>query len=411
MFYEDYLKPKKVLMTADTIGGVWTYALELSRALAPYGVRVHLATMGQPLRDGQRHEAEQIENLEIYESHYKLEWMDDPWQDITEAGVWLLRLEERIRPDIVHINGYAHGSLPWRSPSLIVAHSCVISWWEAVHGEQAPSSWDRYYREVARGLTTADMVAAPSMAMFWNLTKHYGPVDSGRIIYNGRTAALFRPAGKERFILTAGRLWDKAKNLSLLEAAAGRLPWPVFAAGMLPGRSGESRSECVRRNGITPLGELSRPELSDWFGRASIFVLPAKYEPFGLSILEAALSGCALVLGDIPSLRELWNGAALFVRPDDANGLQEQVMSLTGNESFRREMSSVARERALLYTPATMAAGYYAAYRELAEGWHTASLFQPARGLVSAGNGIVYQDAYRDSALVSSRAERFSGKG
>ncbi len=32
--------------------------------------------------------------------------------------------------------------------------------------------------------------------------------------------------------------------------------------------------------------------------------LPARYEPFGLSVLEAALSGCALVLGDIPSLRE-----------------------------------------------------------------------------------------------------------
>ena len=51
-------------------------------------------------------------------------------------------------------------------------------------------------------------------------------------------------------------------------------------------------------------------------GRAAIYALPARYEPFGLSILEAALSGCALVIGDIPSLREIWADAALFVPSD-----------------------------------------------------------------------------------------------
>ena len=39
----------------------------------------------------------------------------------------------------------------------------------------------------------------------------------------------------------------------------------------------------------------------------------ALYEPFGLAVLEAAQAGCALVLSDIPTFRELWDGAALFV--------------------------------------------------------------------------------------------------
>ncbi|HYO60185.1 MAG TPA: glycosyltransferase family 1 protein, partial [Archangium sp.] len=40
-------------MTADTVGGVWTYALELCRALAGDGVQVELATLGAPLSPAQ----------------------------------------------------------------------------------------------------------------------------------------------------------------------------------------------------------------------------------------------------------------------------------------------------------------------------------------------------------------------
>jgi hypothetical protein len=39
---------KKVLMTADTVGGVWTYALELAAGLGEHGVEVAIATMGAP---------------------------------------------------------------------------------------------------------------------------------------------------------------------------------------------------------------------------------------------------------------------------------------------------------------------------------------------------------------------------
>ena len=58
---------------------------------------------------------------------------------------------------------------------------------------------------------------------------------------------------------------------------------------------------------------------------AAIYALPARYEPFRLEVLEAAAPGCALVLGDIASLRELWDGAALFVAPDDDRALRARA--------------------------------------------------------------------------------------
>ena len=108
--------PKRILMTADTVGGVWTYALELAKALEKYGTEVLLATMGAPVTRGQRREAAQLANVRIFKSAYKLEWMDDPWLDVAASGDWLLELEQRFHPDLVHLNGYAHAILPWRAP-------------------------------------------------------------------------------------------------------------------------------------------------------------------------------------------------------------------------------------------------------------------------------------------------------
>ncbi|MCI0529573.1 MAG: glycosyltransferase, partial [Nitrospira sp.] len=167
---------KKILMTTDTVGGVWVYALELARALSKKGFQIILATMGAPLTSEQRQEAQRIPHLALCESVFKLEWMTDPWQDLKQAGQWLLQLEAQFQPDVIHLNGYVHGSLPWRTPKLIVGHSCVLSWWTAVKGEAAPPDWDQYQRQVREGVLAADIVVAPTQAMLTALENHYGPL-------------------------------------------------------------------------------------------------------------------------------------------------------------------------------------------------------------------------------------------
>jgi glycogen synthase len=350
----------KVLMTADTVGGVWTYALELARALAPLGVETELATMGAPLRPDQWAEASEIPGLTIHESAYKLEWMEDPWYDVGHAGDWLLDLEARLEPDVIHLNGFVHGCLPFRAPRLVVGHSCVLSWFRSVRGEDAPWYCDYYRERVTQGLRGADVVAAPTRAMLDALETHYGPFARTVVIPNGRSLpSSSSSVSKEPFILAVGRLWDEAKNVGFLDWIAPRLPWPVYLAGE-GGREGEDLPR------IHLLGRLSGSEVIEWMSRASIYALPARYEPFGLSILEAALSGCALVLGDIPSLRENWdNGAALFVPPCDGDALADAILRLINDDALRTQIAARAKERARLFTPAAMAAGYRRLYDEL----------------------------------------------
>jgi len=357
-------KPSKILMTADAVGGVWTYALELTRALEPHGVEVQLALMGPAPTRAQRDQADKLPNLSLFKSDYKLEWMSDCWPDVKRAGEWLLHLENRLCPDVIHLNGYAHANLPRTSPTLVVGHSCVFSWWRAVHGVEPPPEWQRYKSEVANALRGAHLVVTPTAAMLRALETHYGKIYDSRIIPNGRDAASFRPAEKQQFILSAGRLWDQAKNVSAIAEIAAELPWPVFVAG---DADAPEQSQQARRieNKCYPLGLLAETELRNWFGAASIYALPALYEPFGYTPVEAGLSGCALVLGDIESLREIWDGAAVFVDPHDSQALKTQLLELIGNHNYRREMAARARERALRFTSERMVQNYLAAYSEL----------------------------------------------
>jgi glycosyltransferase involved in cell wall biosynthesis len=236
-----------------------------------------------------------------------------------------------------------------------------------VRREPAPPAFDRYREEVARGLAGADLVVAPTRAMLDAIARHYGAPAQARVIPNGRSAARFTPQEKEALVLCAGRLWDAAKNASALDAAAQGLPWPVLLAGEDehpdPARRGRRGPRHARA-----LGHLTPAALAAFYARAAIYALPARYEPFGLSVLEAALAGCALVLGDIPSLRETWNGAAAFVDPDRPDRLRAVLLGVIEREELRARLSSQARSRALELGPERMADDYLAAYRDLAAG-------------------------------------------
>jgi glycosyltransferase involved in cell wall biosynthesis len=375
---------RQVLMTTDTIGGVWTYALELARALSGHDIQVALATMGAPLGASQRAEVQRIPGLTVCESTFKLEWMEDPWSDVRQAGRWLLQLEEALQPDIVHLNSYVYGALSWRRPTLVVGHSCVLSWWEAVKGEPAPQKWKRYQHEVVRGLHAADIVLAPTQAMLDTLKRHYGCFTRGRVVPNGRDSGRFPPGAKEPFILTVGRLWDEAKNVATLDKIATSLDWPVCVAGEDRHPSGGQ----VHYRAVREIGRLNPPELAHWLARAAIYALPARYEPFGLSVLEAGLAGCALVLGDIPSLRELWDDAAVFLAPDDAEGLAMTLQVLSQDSDYLADLAARARIRARQYTPQRMLMGYLAAYRQLLQGRPRSGVRQQAPAPRIGGSGF-----------------------
>jgi len=354
-----------VLMTTDTVGGVWTYTCELARALEPFDVDVTIATMGAPPSPAQARTIAVLANAELVIGGFALEWMPKPWRDVEAAGAWLLGLAQRLRPDLVHLNGYAHAVLPFGAPVVVVAHSDVCTWFRAVRKGPAPAEWDDYRQRVAAGLRAASAVVAPTRAILDAILGEHRLAISGCVIPNGRDSSAWRPASKEPFVLAAGRLWDEAKGLDALDACAARVGWPIHIAGPTAGPCGVGS---VEPTGVRMLGELRPEALADWMGHASIYALPARYEPFGLSIVEAALAGAALVLGEIDTLEEVWGDAATFVPPGDPDVLAFALNTLVADPLRRRALAASARARALALTPQRMAAAYHELYRSLVVG-------------------------------------------
>lgn len=256
-------------------------------------------------------------------------------------------------------------ALSWHRPVVCVAHSCAVSWWHAVHGAEPPVEWDPYRRNVTLGLNSADLVIAPTAAFLETLQSCYGFEQPTKVIRNGRPQRF--PGSSERpepLLIGCGRLWDEAKNLRAFDAAAAGLPWPSYVIGDATGPDGQTFAPTAVRT----LGTLSHQDVQSWLQRASIFVHTALYEPFGLAVLEAAAAGCALVLSDIPTLRELWDGAAEFHNPGDSAGLHAALDMLIADPGKRAALAAAAQRRATEYSVDSMAAAYAKVYRSLAAG-------------------------------------------
>jgi glycosyltransferase involved in cell wall biosynthesis len=215
------------------------------------------------------------------------------------------------------------------------------------------------WQELDDAIRRSHCFVSPTRALAYEVETRCADVPAGRVIRHTRQGSQFHGGFKEPFILTTSRDTDDAEDLASLQWVTPYLRWPVVAAGS--GTLGESR------NGLCTLGVLPAPELSDWYGRASVFVLPARRKAFSLSALEAALSECALVLTDLPSLREVWEDAAVYVPPGDRLALGAALTDLIDRPSWRHELSDRARERSRSFPLQEMTDGYLEAYTDAAK--------------------------------------------
>jgi glycogen(starch) synthase len=365
-----------ILMTADRVGGIWNHVLELAEGLQRYGCRIHLVVFGGMLSAAQRSEVFRLANVRCTPSDLRLEWMKEPWEDLRVAGDLLHNLAEEVEPSVLHLNSYSLAArINWHAPIVVGAHSCVLSWWDAVKREPAPPWLQRYGHEVSRGLRAADLVVAPTHKMLYDVRRIYQVDFPGAVIGNGIDPAPLSSRAKVPQILSVGRLWDEAKNIQLLDRIAKEIKWPILVAGdaVQPGSNNQS---CFAH--VCALGKLSSSQMRDQLSRTPIYAAPALYEPFGLAVLEAALSGCALVLADIASFRELWEGAAALLDPSDMRAWVAELNRLIADEKSRIELAERSRERAKRYTRTAMCARYYNLYRNLCAPTRGAPLEQAA---------------------------------
>jgi glycosyltransferase involved in cell wall biosynthesis len=353
--------PRRILLTTDAVGGVWSYSLAIARGLAALGCACALAVLGPAPSDDQRAAAASIARLRLIETGLPLDWTAADEAALAAAAGRLDGIAAQCAASLVHLHSPVLAAFPWQAPVVAVAHSCVGTWWDAVYpGLPAPADFAWRMRLMRRGLERAAAIIAPSASFAGALHRVYGHGPAIDVISNGLEAPAARPAmQRDLRVLTAGRLWDRGKNIAVLDAAAELLAVPVDAAGPLDGADG-SRFRASRLN---LLGTLPPDRLRDACARAALFAAPSRYEPFGLAVLEAAQLATPLVLADIPTFRELWDDAAVFVPPDDPVAWATSLRMLLDAPSRREALGARAWARAQLYDAAHMTAATASVHR------------------------------------------------
>jgi glycosyltransferase involved in cell wall biosynthesis len=354
--------PPRIFLTTDAVGGVWTHAVTLAHGLTARGAEVTVAVLGPGPSPAQ---AAAVNGCRLMETGLPLDWAGADAPALRDAGQRLASMAAAAGADLVHLNSPALAAGgAFGVPLVIGCHSCVATWWTAVRDEPLPHDllWQRDLSTA--GYAKAGALVAPTQAFAEMSARSHNLAQPPRVVPNGLAPRPLAALSRRDGVFAAGRLWDAAKNMSLLDGLAPQLGAPITVAGPLAAPGGQP----VQFQNLRHVGLLDDAGMQAQLAATGIFVSPAIYEPFGLAVLEAAQAGCALVLADIPTFREVWDDAADYAPPRDQRGFLALLRRLLDDPARRERRGADARRRAARYSQAAMADGMLALYRELLPG-------------------------------------------
>jgi glycosyltransferase involved in cell wall biosynthesis len=197
-------------------------------------------------------------------------------------------------------------------------------------------------------------------------------VDAGRlhVIANGVDTAEFAPGPAERarfglpaepvIALFAGDITTPRKNLDTVLRALQRAPGVHLAVAGHCDRS--PYPDMARSMGLADRVHFVgfRCDMNALMRSVDMFVLPSRYEPFGLVVLEAMASGLPVlttiqagVSGLIPS-----DAGCVLDDPEDADRMAAWMTALAGDAALRQRMGDAARALAEAHRWPAMAGEY-----------------------------------------------------
>jgi glycosyltransferase involved in cell wall biosynthesis len=291
------------------------------------------------------------------------------WGDAVATG---LRLARRWQPDIIHL----HTAMVWPVAQAIqqqtgiplVYHVHSVDKAEYEIGEE-PQPWLAHSQAQEQAIAAADRIIALSGDERDLLARYYPQIrDRIRVVGNGisEPAADSGPPARPRrpgqpLVLYSGRLVERKGIRELLAAIPRVLQAAPGSRFALAGGPPNLHPADVAAQWLTPelsphhdrihfTGWLSPAQLARWYRSADILVVPSRYEPFGMVILEGMIHGLPIVASDVGGPAEILDHGrtGLLFPPRDPAALAAQLIALLHDRELRQRIGRAGAEEARL---------------------------------------------------------------
>jgi Glycosyltransferase len=372
------------------VGGTEIQTLAVVKALLAYEYRVAVCCYYE-------YEGVVVDQFRTAGAEVLLLGLDRSGQRSTVASLWTLLLRlvvvfRETRPDIVHVQYLAPGLVPIAAARLAGIRTVFAT----VHiaGSYAYGQKAKVMLRTAARMCTAFFCVSRGVEEFWfgeSAVLDDQSVRTGRrhyTIYNAVDVGRIRDAtnapgvdGVRRSLGLSnrpvlgivGRLAEQKGHSVLLEAlqeVISRFPEvALLIIGDGPDR--QSLEEKAALLGVAEhivwMGSKSQDEVFELYGVMDIFVMPSRFEGFGLVAAEAMAAGLPVVASDVEGLREVveHEKTGYLCPAGDSRQLAGRLLELLESPDRAREMGRLGRQRAAaLFSLETFTESMRLAYRE-----------------------------------------------
>ncbi|MEZ7497291.1 glycosyltransferase family 1 protein [Flavobacterium sp. Arc3] len=173
--------------------------------------------------------------------------------------------------------------------------------------------------------------------------------DLEKFSYNIQISPIVSCVVDRKYILAVSSI-DPRKNLQRLIDSFLELNLKDYKL-VLVGKTSSHFNIKLRSNpeSVIFTGFVSDSDLSVLYKKCDFFIYPSLYEGFGIPPLEAMRNDCAVVVSDIPSLREVCSDAALYVDPFDNESIKNGILKIITDSKLKEELKLKGSSRSRFF--------------------------------------------------------------
>ncbi len=382
-----YFDPEPQLGRTDT-GGQVVFVLELSKAMATHGIKVDIITRWfdkakpqvDPLPD-----CEEVRVVRIHSDGWQFIRKEDIYDTLPELKEQLIAFvnEQSLSYDIFH-GHYVDGGIVavdvgshFKKPSFFTAHS--LGAWKKARMGGDPDEMEKLYHfkhriKEEKRIFSSVVAQTATTAIQKDLFKEYygfageniDVIPPGVNIheYNPQETAQERALTvPERYIFCISRIDANKGHDYLLHAfntvskrmkdvhliIGGGSPKPKQVELDVKANMREIIAHYGMEERVDIIGYVPDELMAPYYRQAELFVLPSKFEPFGMTALEAMACGTPVIASNLGGIKENFTSGTdgILVDPSDRQELADAMIRLLEDRAFAEQIGNAGHRTAV----------------------------------------------------------------